>query len=245
VPLIVLPPDLPGLNRNSYRPNRDRATVDFDAQTQFFVSRGYAVLRPNHRGSDGYGWMFPTSDEWEFGKMAEDVATATRHLLATGVIDEKRIGILGFGLQKGYLAVAAAEDDPELFRAVVAFHGIYDWAKYLRTEKFNPYNARYSIIARHLGDEKKLEAMSVNGRLNHLHAAVLVGYQREAADTTAQSTTLLSDLGRAGATNESMAVGNERSNIYLMRNQVDLFSRAEEFLGKYLRPTPQVASATK
>jgi len=54
-PLVVLPPGLPGLDRYSYHVFRARATADFDAQTQFLVSRGYAVLRPNHRGSDGYG----------------------------------------------------------------------------------------------------------------------------------------------------------------------------------------------
>ncbi len=244
VPLVVLPPGLPGLNRYGFQASRTRATVEFDAQTQFLVSRGYAVLRPNHRGSDGYGWMFPASDEWEFAKMAEDVATATRHLLATGLIDEKRIGIVGFGVEKGYLAMAAAEDDPELFRAVLAFHGIYDWAKYLRTEKFNQYSSiLYGVIARHMGDEKKLEAMSVNGRLNRLHAAVLVGYQRDAGDSTAQSTTLLSDLNHAGVPNESLAVGNERSTINLLRNQIELYSRAEEFLAKYLHPAPQHAAA--
>jgi len=244
VPLLVLPPGLPGIYRNSYYATRYRATVDFDRQTQFFVSRGYAVLRPNHRGSAGYGWMFPAGDEWEFGKMADDIATATRHVLATGLIDEKRIGIAGFGFG-GYLAVAAAEDDPELFRAVIAFHGIYDWAKYLRTEKFNQYSSiHYGVIARHMSDEKKLEAMSVNGRLNRLHAAVLVGYQREEGDSTAQSTALLSDLGRAGVPNESLPVGNERSTINLLRNQIELFSRAEEFLAKYLQPTPTLAATT-
>ncbi|MEO7598182.1 MAG: prolyl oligopeptidase family serine peptidase [Opitutus sp.] len=235
VPLIVLPPDLPGLDRNSYTPDRTRASWDFNARAQFYASRGYAVLQPNHRGSGGYGWMFPTGDEWEYAKMADDVASATRHLLGTGVIDAKRIGIDGLG-KSAYLAVAAAEADPELFRAVVAFHGTYDWDKFMRSRKFSQYSGpNYGVLTRHLGDDKKLEAMSVNGRLNQLRAAVLVGYQRDLGDVTAQSTSLLSDLGRANVPHESVAVGSERSNIYLLSNQVELYSRAEEFFAKHLK----------
>lgn len=244
VPLIVLPPGLPGLGRSSYVPFRTRANWGFDARAQFYVSRGYAVLQPNHRGSDGYGWMFPAGDEWEYAKMADDVVMATRHLVASGVIDAKRIGIGGFGPASAYLAVAAAEADPELFRAVVAFHGIYDWNKYLREQKFFQYSGiNYGVLARHLGDDKKLDAMSVKGRLNQLRAAVLVGYQRELGASTAQSTSLLSDLGSANVAHESLAVGGERSSIYLPHNMVELFSRADEFFTKYLKSGASVAAA--
>ncbi|MEO6005236.1 MAG: prolyl oligopeptidase family serine peptidase [Opitutus sp.] len=246
VPLVVLPPGLPGLFRFGYGVDRTRAAVGFHAQTQMWVSRGYAVLRPNHRGSEGYSWLFPATDVWEFGKMAEDVAAATRHLLSSGLIDQTRVGIVGFGDNVGYLAVAAAEEEPDLFKAIVAFQGIYDWSAYLRDEKTNQYRSgHYGIVSRHLGDEKKTDAMSANGRLNRLHAAVLVGYQRDGGDTSAQSTRLLSDLNRANVPNESIAVGNERSTLNLLRNRVDLFSRAEEFLAKHLHPSPPAAAVIK
>lgn len=246
VPLIVLPPGLPQLWRNDFVVRRERASAAFDSLTQFFVSRGYAVLRPNHRGSAGYGWEFPPDDAWEFGKMADDVTAAARYLLTSGMIDEKRVGIVGFGFS-GYLAVAAAEADPGLFRAVVTFHGTYDWSKYLRTQKYYQYSgANYGVIARHLGDDKKLEELSVNNRLNRLHAAVFVGYQRELGDSTAQSTNLVSDLDHANVPHESLGVGNERSTINYLRNQVELYSRAETFLAKYLNPTaPPLAADAK
>lgn len=238
VPLVVLPPELPGVYREKYEMPRSRATWGFNALAQFYVSRGYAVLHPNHRGSAGYGWMFPASDQWEFMKMADDVTMATRHLLASGLIDAKRIGIAGTDFA-GYLAVAAAEVDPELYRAVIAIHGTYDWAKYLRTQKEFQYRGNnYGVLARHLGDDKKLEAISVNNRLSQLRAAVLVGYQRELGESTAQSTSLLSNLERANVTHESLAVGSERSPFYLLRNQVEVYSRTESFLAKHLGASP-------
>ncbi|HWA88218.1 MAG TPA: prolyl oligopeptidase family serine peptidase [Opitutus sp.] len=241
-PLIVLPPDVPQMHRADYNMNKVRVTWGYDADAQFFASRGYAVLRPNHRGSAGYGWMFPAEDQWAPAKMADDIAAATRHLVASGLVDKSRIGILGSDLA-GYLAVAAAEADPELFRAIVTFQGIYDWPAYMKSLKFNQYtNPNYGVLARHLNDQQ-IAAMSVGDRLRGLHSAVLVGYQREAGDMTSQSTGFASDLERAGVPHETIGIGNERSTLNLLHNRVEIYSRALEFLDKYLHPTPVTAEA--
>ncbi|HVU25402.1 MAG TPA: prolyl oligopeptidase family serine peptidase, partial [Opitutus sp.] len=241
-PLIVLPPQVPQMHRGDYHMYKDRATWAYDPEAQFFASRGYAVMRPNHRGSAGYGWMFPAADQWAPQKMADDIAAATRHLLASGLIDAKRIGILGFDLS-AYLAVSAAEADPDLYKAVVTYQGIYDWPAYMKSLKFNQYtNPNYGVLARHLTDAQ-FSAMSVSNRLRGLHSAVLVGYQREAGDMTSQSTGFASDLDRAGVAHESLAIGSERSTIGLLRNRVDFYSRALAFLEKYLHPTPPSLTA--
>lgn len=65
----------------------ERDRWGFDSRGQDLASRGYAVLQPNYRGSPGYNWMFPESDQWEFAKMHEDVTAATRTVLRTGLID--------------------------------------------------------------------------------------------------------------------------------------------------------------
>ncbi|HEY5551689.1 MAG TPA: prolyl oligopeptidase family serine peptidase [Opitutaceae bacterium] len=243
VPLVVIPPGTPAPFRGNFEAPSERATWGFDRHAQFWASLGYAVLQPNHRGSAGYGWKFPEGDLWEFAKMADDVATATRRLVASGLIDPKRIAITGFG-DSAHIAVAAAESDPELFRAVVAFHGIYDWARYLRAQKSGGFaGLNYGVLARNLGDERKLEENSVTARLDRIRAAVLVGYQREFGDTTAQSTALLSGLDHARVVNESLPIGSVRSTINMVRNQVELYSRAEAFLAKHLHPSPAAADA--
>ena len=47
-PLVVVPHGGPWLREN----------WGFDREAQFLASRGYAVLKPNYRGSYGYDWMF-------------------------------------------------------------------------------------------------------------------------------------------------------------------------------------------
>ncbi|HUG13205.1 MAG TPA: prolyl oligopeptidase family serine peptidase [Opitutaceae bacterium] len=235
VPLIVLPPGLGQPGRSNYQVYRARAIWAFNAEVQFWASRGYAVMRPNHRGCAGYEWMFPESDQWEFTKMAEDIATATRFVLKTGVIDPERIAISGF-LLSAYPAVAAAQVDPDLFKAVVATQGTYNWANQLRALKSGGTNeVNIGVLTRHMGTDTKLRELSLNSRVGQIRAAVLVGYQRELGEWTKQSTDLLSDLNRAGVVHESAGVGGERSSINLTRTRVGLVSREEAFLAKHLK----------
>lgn len=107
-PLIVIPAD--GI--------WDRHTWGYDSQAQFLASRGYAVLQPNHRGAVGYRWMFPKDDDWDFVKMYQDVVDATKKMVASGLVDSKRVGVMGssFG---GYLALSAATFEPDLYRCAV------------------------------------------------------------------------------------------------------------------------------
>jgi dipeptidyl aminopeptidase/acylaminoacyl peptidase len=179
--------------------------------------------------------MFPDSDQWEFTKMADDVVAATRYLLNAGVIDRQRIAISGIA-SSAYLAMAAAEADPELFRAVIAIHGTYDWAGELRAMKTGGFGGvPLGVLTRHIGDDARLAELSVNNRVDRIRAAVLVGYQRESGDSTKQSTNLISDLNRARVVHEAAPIGNDRSTINLVRNRVEIFSRAEAFLAKHLK----------
>jgi dipeptidyl aminopeptidase/acylaminoacyl peptidase len=54
--------------------------------TQFFAARGYAVLRPNPRGSAGYGREFRYANvmDWGFGDL-DDLLTGVDHVIDRGV----------------------------------------------------------------------------------------------------------------------------------------------------------------
>ena len=62
-----------------------------------FAARGYAILRPNPRGSSGYGTEFRRANtrDWGFGDY-EDLMSGVDRVIEMGVADQNRLGVMGW-----------------------------------------------------------------------------------------------------------------------------------------------------
>jgi dienelactone hydrolase len=115
LPLIVLPHGGPAA----------RDTADFDWWAQALASEGYAVLRPNFRGS-ALGWAHLSAGFGEWGrKMQTDLSDGVRYLAKEGVIDPARVCIVGASYG-GYAALAGVTLDPGVYRCAVSVAGLAD-----------------------------------------------------------------------------------------------------------------------
>ena len=100
--------------------------LHFDPEVQFLASLGYAVLRVNFRGSDGYGKAFREAGYGKFGTLIEDdIDAAVRHVLANYALDEQRMCIIG-GSYGGYSALISVIRWPQRFRCAVSMYGVSD-----------------------------------------------------------------------------------------------------------------------
>jgi dipeptidyl aminopeptidase/acylaminoacyl peptidase len=125
LPLIVLPHD--GLQAH------DR--LGFDWMAQALASRGYLVLQPNARGSDGYGEAFIAAGYGQLGREIEtDIADGVSALVAQGLADPKRVCIAGVGWG-GYAALVAAETKGAPYRCAIAINGVLDLGAYAAYQK--------------------------------------------------------------------------------------------------------------
>jgi dipeptidyl aminopeptidase/acylaminoacyl peptidase len=62
-----------------------------------FASKGYAILRPNPRGSSGYGSEFRSANVKDWGGMDyQDLMTGVDAVVKMGVADENRLGVMGW-----------------------------------------------------------------------------------------------------------------------------------------------------
>ncbi|WP_165191210.1 alpha/beta hydrolase family protein [Caulobacter soli] len=121
LPLVVLPHGGP----------KARDTLEFDWWSQALASRGYAVLRPNFRGSDGFGWPFVKAGFGEWGKaMQTDLSDGVRYLAKQGTIDPKRVCIVGASYG-GYAALAGATLDRGVYRCAASIAGPADLKRFL------------------------------------------------------------------------------------------------------------------
>ena len=110
LPLLVSPHGGPQY-RNSW---------EYDSYAQFWANRGYAVLQPNFRGSTGYGKRFVDAGNLQWGeKMQDDLTWGVKHLIAQGIADPKRVGIVGSSYG-GYATLAGITFTPDLYAAAVA-----------------------------------------------------------------------------------------------------------------------------
>jgi dipeptidyl aminopeptidase/acylaminoacyl peptidase len=122
LPLVVLPHGGP----------EGRDTPGFDWWSQALASRGYAVLQPNFRGSEGFGWDFIKAGFGQWGKaMQTDLSDGVRDLTARGWIDPKRVCIVGASYG-GYAALAGATLDKGVYRCATSVAGPSDLKRMLQ-----------------------------------------------------------------------------------------------------------------
>jgi dipeptidyl aminopeptidase/acylaminoacyl peptidase len=212
----------------------------FDGEAQFLASRGYAVLQPNYRGSTGINWMFPQEDEWDFRKMHDDVTDAARTMIASGLIDPKRIGIMG-GSFGGYLSVSGVVNEPDLYRCAVTIAGVFDWENLIKDKKFDQYSSPvFGRMVRKLGDAKlqpeKFDTISPGRHVDRIRVPVFVaGGKDDGTVEIEQSRNLVSALEKFHIPHETLIVSEEGHGMRHLENQVDLYSRIETFLARNLK----------
>jgi dipeptidyl aminopeptidase/acylaminoacyl peptidase len=121
LPLVVLPHGGP----------QGRDTLGFDWWSQALASHGYAVLQPNFRGSEGFGYSFVKAGFGQWGKaMQTDLSDGVRHLTKQGTIDPKRVCIVGASYG-GYAALAGATLDKGVYRCAASVAGPADLKRML------------------------------------------------------------------------------------------------------------------
>ncbi len=208
---------------------------DFDVRFQYFLSRGYAILGPNVRGSTGYGRTYAALDEVE--KRMDSVADlkhAVLWLQQRPEIDARRIAIYGRSYG-GFMVLAALTEYPDLFAAGIDVVGIANWVTFL--ERTGPWRRahrerEYGSLAHH---------RDVLTRISPIHKAerirvplLVIAGDNDPRVPLSESEQIVERVRAAGGTVEFLHYPDEGHKIGKLANRIHSFSKIAEFLDRYV-----------
>jgi dipeptidyl aminopeptidase/acylaminoacyl peptidase len=214
-----------------------RDKIDFDWMAQFLANRGYVVLQPNFRGSSGYGTKFLEAGFGQWGlKMQDDVTDGVNKLIADGIVDPKRICIVGSSYG-GYAALAGAAFTPDLYACAAGWAGVYDLRRFLatRADDFGKDSAMISSWSHFIGDRTndaaKLDAASPAVNAGKIKCPILL--MHGAADVTVrinQSELMERALNRARKKVTFVEIKDETHYMQTSTTRIRWLTELEKFL---------------
>jgi dipeptidyl aminopeptidase/acylaminoacyl peptidase len=210
-----------------------RDTWGFDSDVQLLASRGYAVLQPNFRGSEGYGGAFRKAGHGQWGKlMQDDVTDATRWAIQQGHADKDRICIYGASYG-AYAAVESVAAEPDLYRCAIGYAGLYD-LKMSQSASYSPLTRDYW---KKVMDQPDLDARSPALHADRIKVPVFLVHGED--DTTCpidQFKKMRKALADNRKTFEELVKDHEGHGFYDERNREEFYTRMVTFLDKHTAP---------
>ena len=234
-----------------------RDSWGYNGFAQFLANRGYAVLMPNFRGSTGYGKKFLDAGNKEWGqKMQDDVTWGAKYLIAEGIADPKRVGIMG-GSYGGYATLAGVTFTPDVYAAGVSIVGPSNLITLL--ESIPPYwEPIRKLFYERMGDPNTPEGKAQLLRQSPLTSAdkiktplLVVQGANDPRVTKRESDQIVIALRDRGFPVEYIVAPDEGHGFARPVNNMAMFATAEKFLAKHLRGryqesmTPEVANRLK
>jgi dipeptidyl aminopeptidase/acylaminoacyl peptidase len=217
-----------------------RDSWGYDAFAQFLANRGYAVLQPNFRGSTGYGKKFIDAGNKQWGdKMQDDITWGAKYLIAEGIADPKKVGIMG-GSYGGYATLAGVAFTPDVYAAGVSIVGPSNLITLL--ESIPPYWEQIrKLFYERMGDPNTPEGKAQLLRQSPLTAAakiktplLVIQGANDPRVTKRESDQIVIALRDRGFPVEYMVAPDEGHGFARPENNMAMFASAEKFLAKYL-----------
>jgi dipeptidyl aminopeptidase/acylaminoacyl peptidase len=212
----------------------------FQPFAQFWANRGYAVLQPNFRGSAGYGKKFIDAGNKQWGdKMQDDITWGLKYLVAQGIADPKRAGIMG-GSYGGYATLAGVTFTPDLYAAAVDYVGPSNLNTLLET--IPPYwEAGRQLFYQRMGDPTTPEGKAQLDRQSPLNSAskiktplLVVQGANDPRVNKREADQIVIALRDRGFPVEYIVAPDEGHGFQRPVNNMAMFASAEKFFARFL-----------
>ena len=215
----------------------------WDAMEQFLASRGYLVISPEFRGSQGYGQAHFEAGWKQWGRaMQDDVADAVLWAQAQGLAD-KRVCIAGASYG-GYATLMGLIRHPELYRCGVAWVAVTDPFLYLEgswwiDDNISGAGRRYSLpqmVGDAKADAQMLTSVSPVAQAERIRAPLLLAFGgSDRRVPLAHGKRLREAMQKAGREPVWVTYPDEGHTWRLPQTRADFARRMEAFLAEHLK----------
>jgi dipeptidyl aminopeptidase/acylaminoacyl peptidase len=206
-----------------------------DPHLSCLVARGYAVLRPNPRGSTGRGAAYAEAVCGDMGGLdVDDCVTGVQHLVDTGVADPDRLGIAG--ISYGGFMACWVPTRTDLFSAAVARSPCTDWFLQHLTSNIAEFDVRFLE-----GDPFDVHSQyAERSPLRHAHRIrtpmLLTAGLDDLATPPSQAQVLHTALRERGVDTQLVLYPEEGHGVGQPLTIVDQCARMVAWFDRYLRP---------
>jgi len=206
----------------------------FDPMVQLMVSRGYAVLQMNFRGSVGYGnaWYEAGLRKWG-SVMVSDINASTRWAVEQGYADPKRICIVGWSFG-GYAALMASIREPWRYRCVGSIAGVVD-LRTLKREEWRFYGGAQSANAIIGTDSEELDFGSPLKLASKIQAPVLLVHGEWDVSVDVDHSKRMARALDSGKLDELVLIEDGDHSLIRSAWRKTLYEKLEAFLAKNLQ----------
>ncbi|TRZ41457.1 alpha/beta hydrolase family protein [Robertkochia solimangrovi] len=137
-----------------------------------WLNKGALILQPNYRGSAGYGEEFRELNVRNLGVGdAWDVLSGVDYLISKGLVDNEKIGCMGWS-QGGYIS-AFLTTNSDRFKAISVGAGISNWMTYYVNTDIHPFTRQY-LKATPWSDKEIYEVTSPMTNINQAKTPTLI-----------------------------------------------------------------------
>lgn len=208
----------------------------FNPLFQYYLSRGYAVLDPNVRGSTGYGKTYTHLDDVEKREdSVKDIAAAHEWLTTKGGADRKRIAVMG-GSYGGYMTMAAITLYPDLWAAAVNTVGIVNWETFLQNTSGYRRRQREVEYGRLDRDIDFLRRISPIRKIDRIKTPLFVIHgKNDPRVPYTEAEQVVDALKKRNAIVEYKLYDDEGHGISKLKNRLELYPLVADFLDKYMK----------
>ena len=212
----------------------------FNSEVQFLAGMGYVVLQPQFRGSTGFGDAHYKKSFAQWGlSMQDDITDGVMSLVKQGVVDPKRICIMGASYG-GYATMMGLVKDPDLYRCGVNLLGVTNLFYISSSDSWGDKAAIYGKN-KTLGDPSLLRdqfnATSPAKHADQIKAPVFMAYgEKDYSVPLIHGEDMRDALKKYGKTYEYMELKGEEHGFSTQEVRYKVFGAIETFLKKYNPP---------